>query len=191
MKNQFNILANLDFDHEKEAQQVPNERSRARNASSTLTDERTRASQSALRKLEEKSPEVCEIASSPHLVDLESIHANTEEDVGDEEEESEYITEEDDGFEEDPNIPPESLKRRKTLFEKMALDALDKTNQGRSPLNKEDLEAVIGWLAWYQGSPQTAEAKKEEGSQSFELISFPVRESIAGSRDVPLLDIIR
>ncbi|KAL6956862.1 hypothetical protein U1Q18_040570, partial [Sarracenia purpurea var. burkii] len=56
----------------------------------------------------------------------------------------------------------ESLKRRKTLFEKMALDALDKAKQGRSPLNKEDLEAVTEWLAWYRGSPVSVVAEKVE-----------------------------
>ncbi|KAL6963466.1 hypothetical protein U1Q18_042799, partial [Sarracenia purpurea var. burkii] len=45
-------------------------------------------------------------------------------------------------------------------FERLALDALDRARQGRSPLNKEALEAVVEWLAWYRDSPPPTEKSK-------------------------------
>ncbi|KAL6988705.1 hypothetical protein U1Q18_014461 [Sarracenia purpurea var. burkii] len=38
------------------------------------------------------------------------------------------------------------------------MDALNKAKQGRSPLNKEDLEAVIEWLAWFRSSPSVKDS---------------------------------
>ncbi|KAL6957779.1 hypothetical protein U1Q18_049126, partial [Sarracenia purpurea var. burkii] len=94
-----------------------------------------------------------EVSESPPLpvVGTDSI---SEEGVSDSEEadsEGGYDTEE--VSEIAKGIPLEDHKRRKSLFEKLALDAPDKAKQGRSPLNKDDMEAVIGWLAWYRGSP--------------------------------------
>ncbi|KAL6958346.1 hypothetical protein U1Q18_041551, partial [Sarracenia purpurea var. burkii] len=66
---------------------------------------------------------------------------------------SEEREDEESSEEETLGIPPESLEKRKTLFEKLAIDALEKAKQGRSPLNHEDMEAVIEWLAWYRDSP--------------------------------------
>ncbi|KAL6988712.1 hypothetical protein U1Q18_014467 [Sarracenia purpurea var. burkii] len=37
---------------------------------------------------------------------------------------------------------------------------LPRARQGRSPLNKEALEAVVEWLAWYRDSPPPAEKSK-------------------------------
>ncbi|KAL6991666.1 hypothetical protein U1Q18_009777, partial [Sarracenia purpurea var. burkii] len=49
------------------------------------------------------------------------------------------------------------------VFERLALDALDKARQGRSPISKDDLATVVEWLAWYRNtSPQASpEASKQ------------------------------
>ncbi|KAL6957238.1 hypothetical protein U1Q18_040496 [Sarracenia purpurea var. burkii] len=60
-------------------------------------------------------------------------------------------------------------------FEKLALDALDKAKQGRSPLNKADMEAVVEWLAWYRSSP-LSEEKTESQVKSSDLIIDPILE---------------
>ncbi|KAL6980900.1 hypothetical protein U1Q18_022536 [Sarracenia purpurea var. burkii] len=68
------------------------------------------------------------------------------------------------------------------MFEKLALDALDKDEQGRSPLNNEDLEAVVEWLAWYRGSPVTS--PKEGFSSILEPINPLINEGSPDVREV-------
>ncbi|KAL6955392.1 hypothetical protein U1Q18_040714 [Sarracenia purpurea var. burkii] len=118
--------------------------------SSPLTIKTTEAKIPSIAEVGDVDVEVSESPPLP-VVGTDSV---SEEGVSDSEEadsEGGYDTEE--VTEIAKGIPLEDHKRRKSLFEKLALDALDKAKQGRSPLNKDDMEAVIGWLAWYRGSP--------------------------------------
>ncbi|KAL6971617.1 hypothetical protein U1Q18_031298, partial [Sarracenia purpurea var. burkii] len=115
-----------------------------------------------------------EPCSPPILAAKEASPVNASSKEGDEEEidgeggevdsaaestEGEDDSEDNDGFseKETKGISEQGLKRRKTLFEKLALDALDKAKQGRSPLNKEDMDVVVEWLAWYRDSTRSKE----------------------------------
>ncbi|KAL6976676.1 hypothetical protein U1Q18_025463 [Sarracenia purpurea var. burkii] len=49
------------------------------------------------------------------------------------------------------------------------MDALDKAKQGRSPLNNEDMEAMIEWLAWYRGSPNKVNSSDQVNSPILKL----------------------
>ncbi|KAL6958373.1 hypothetical protein U1Q18_040310 [Sarracenia purpurea var. burkii] len=72
-------------------------------------------------------------------------------------------------------------------FEKLALDALDKAKQGRSALNKSDIEAVVEWLAWYRSSPLSDE--KTVAHVNCPVSPGEVRESRVAEDDLGILGV--